>query len=418
MKVVVVGAGVVGLTTALALVRSGHQVILIDRRREVASEASHGNAGWLGPYMPDPWFGAERSSPWLGKPWRRDSPVSWRPRMQWSQWRWLWQYRKAHGVDLAQLHQSRLSRLLHYSHVMREQWQSSHQLELEMNQGTLQLIRSARDWERWNQWVIENPQDSMAQHLELLDLPALRKAESALSIVPALVGAARWKDDATANCALASRHLKAQCEQAGVSMRTREVVRALLIEGGRIVGVATENGPWRGDAVVLCAGMDCLPLVRQVKIKLPLETIHGFSATVNLAPDARGLRHAVVEPETMLTMTPMSGRVRISGGFHLDRRTGALPAPVVRILMNQAADWLPGAARYSDATYWYGQRVMTPDGLPLLGPLRPPGLWLNTGHGHWGFALSWGSAQVLADMISGQTPAIALDGLTADRYSP
>ena len=144
--------------------------------------------------------------------------------------------------------------------------------------------------------------------------------------------------------------------------------------------------------------------------------VKGYSATVTLTPDAQGPRQAIMDEAYKTAITPMGARLRIAGTAELGDRRLELRQAALKTLVKVASDWFPRAARYSEARYWVGARPMLPDGPPLLGATPVAGLFLDVGHGSTGWAMACGSGKLVADVVTGRTPEISLEGLTLERY--
>ena len=157
-------------------------------------------------------------------------------------------------------------------------------------------------------------------------------------------------------------------------------------------------------------------MLARAGVRVPLYPVKGYSATVTLLAHAIGPQHALMDEAYKTAITPFANRMRIAGTAELGGRDLDLRHAALRTLIKVAGDWFPGAARYSEAQFWVGARPMLPDGPPLLGTTPVQGLYLNVGHGSTGWAMACGSARVVADVIAGREPEIALDGLTLERY--
>ena len=172
-----------------------------------------------------------------------------------------------------------------------------------------------------------------------------------------------------------------------------------------------------GDAVVLATGAASSRLLRPLGLRVPLYPVRGYSATVAVREPTYAPQHALMDEAYKVAMTRLGNRIRIAGMAELGGHAGAPRQAALATLIKVARDWFPGAADYGRATYWSGWRPMLPDGPPVLGATRQARVWVNLGHGSTGWAMAAGSARILADLITGRTPEIALDGLTMARYA-
>jgi D-amino-acid dehydrogenase len=402
MNVVVVGGGIVGVATAWALSRAGMRVKLIDRRREVAAEASHASAGLMHPGVLAYLDATAMRKSWLKALWASPAQQRWFASVKPSQWRWMREHAAQKRLDLSALNLARRMRLWALSNQVLDNWSAELNLKHEGQQGVLALIQSTGRVQQLAQWLADTP----GSEAQLIDGVQAKDIEPAISIAPQLESALYWPAARSVNAALLARQLKAACEQAQVAFQMREVVHALLTENGRVVGVVTENGPWHYDAVVLCAGADSPRLLKPLGLKPALQPIKGYSTTLTVLPDGHGPRHTLIDDHKAVCITPWSDRLRVTAGWELGAKN-LDPSPKVHATMNDAFNlWLSGAARFSQAQWWAGWRMSTPDGLPLIGKSGVDGLWLNIGHGNAGVSLACASADLLAAQINGQPSAL------------
>jgi D-amino-acid dehydrogenase len=181
--------------------------------------------------------------------------------------------------------------------------------------------------------------------------------------------------------------------------------------------VRAADRTFEADALVVAAGVESRRLLRMLRLSVPIYPVKGYSATVNIKEGTYAPHHAVMDEAYKVAITRMGNRIRISGTAELGGRDLHLRDAPLATLIKVARDWFPGAADYSGATYWAGARPMLPDGPPVLGATAVPRIWLNAGHGSTGWAMACGSGRIVADLVTGATPEIALDGLTLARYS-
>jgi D-amino-acid dehydrogenase len=186
--------------------------------------------------------------------------------------------------------------------------------------------------------------------------------------------------------------------------------------GTDVIQVHTDRGTLTADALVLAAGVASVSLAKSLGIRIPLWPVKGYSATAQIVAGDLAPRGALMDEAYKIGITRLGSRIRIAGTAELSDRKLELRESALKTLIKVARDWFPHAGQYSNATYWCGARPMLPDGAPLLGATPLPRIYLNVGHGSTGWAMSCGSAQVVADIVTGRQPAIDLDGLTLDRY--
>jgi D-amino-acid dehydrogenase len=250
----------------------------------------------------------------------------------------------------------------------------------------------------------------------LLSADECRATEAALSAYTPLAGGLHLPDDETGNCAYFTRRMREIVQQQGVHFVFNSPVTALAIGSGRLTAAITTQSTHRADAVVLATGVDGGALLASAGVVVPLLAVKGCSATVLIDRHELAPLTAVMDEEHKVVVTRMGKRLRIAGTGVLGDDSPQVDQRGLRALLKVAHDWYPGAARYSQAQLWSGLRAMLPDGPPVLGETPIANLFVNLGHGASGWALACGSAQVVADIVTGHAPAIDLDGLTLDRF--
>jgi D-amino-acid dehydrogenase len=439
MKVAVIGAGIVGVSTAFELARRGHEVKVFERHSSVAAEASFGHANILAPGDITPWHGPEMPARALGH-WLRRHPAFRLGAVNTAAAAWAWRWWRATRPVQGEAQRAHLHRLALYSGQCLDELTRGLALDYEHSQGYLMLLRGKTEAACAEAGLAQLK--GLQEAAEWLDPEQARLLEPALNPVTELRGALHLPGARTANCRQVTQLLRAQAQSLGVTFHFHHVVTGLvagapaqLMVRNRDEALDTRpgderrsnppstvllaDGPNSVDAVVVCNAMGALPLLRQVGVQLPMVALHGSSITAPLQlhdalPDP-GPRAAVVDERFKVSISRLGNRVRVAGGGQLGGLQHKPHARTLAMLYKVLDDWYPGAARTSRATEWHGARAMLPDGGPVLGASGQPGIWLNLGHGASGWALASGSARILADQISGRTPDIDQRGLNIER---
>ena len=405
MRVAVVGAGIVGVTTAYELAAEGHEVTVFERRAGVASESSFANAGVLAPGYVTPWAAPGMPSKVLRHLLGAHAPVRLRAGA-WGRLPWIWRWwracrpaaytaNRAAMLQLARFSQQRLALL---THAMR--------LDYEQHAGVLVLLRGQRELAQARPGLKLLAELGVA--FELLDGERARAVEPGLNADTALRAAIHLPHDRVGNCRQFAQLLKTQAQRRGAVFRfDADVVR---LEPGARPNVVCGPDQLPFDAVVVATGVESNRLLRPLGLGLPLAPVHGYSVTAPLRhveghPDL-GPRSAVMDERYKVAVSRLGQRVRVAGSAELGGRADAFDAGALRTLYRVLDDWYPGAAVIQHAQRWKGARPMLPDGPPVLGASGAPGIWLNLGHGSSGWALACGSARVLADAIAGRAPPL------------
>jgi D-amino-acid dehydrogenase len=418
LKVAVIGAGIVGVTTAHELTTDGHAVTVFERRSSVAAETSFANAGVLAPGYVTPWAAPGMPGKVLGQLWGQHAAVRLAGTASLALAPWVWRWWRACRPEVHQRNRAAMQALAHYSRQRLLAVSQRHHLEFEQSRGYLVLLRSARE--------LASAQRSLALLHEwgvahqLLDAAKCRALEPGLNPQTALAGAIHLADDGVGNCRQFAHLLKAEAQRLGTTFRLgHEVLQVAPGPSPRVDWRSnTGTGSAAFDAVVVCAGVDANDVLQACGIRLPLAAVHGYSITATLRENEAhpvGPVSAVMDERYKVAISRLGQRVRVAGSAELGGSLDRINASAVATLYHVLNDWFPGAAQLRGVQPWKGARPMLPDGPPVLGACRAPGVWLNLGHGSSGWALACGSARVLADQVAGRTPEIDVAGLRVER---
>lgn len=416
MRTIVVGAGIVGVTTAYELACLGHEVTLFERRAGVAAEGSFANAGVLAPGYVTPWAAPGMSAKVLRQMFGRHAAVRFAGLSALAQLPWMLRWRLACRPRVYAANRAAMVRLARFSQERLLELTRRLALDYEQQPGYLVLLRGARELqaaERTTRLLTE-----LGVAHELVDAERCRRLEPGLSPRAPLAGAIHLAQDGVGNCRQFAHLIKAEAQRLGAAFRLDSEV--LAVEPGRPAAVRTADGlRHEAEAVVICAGVQANRLLAPHGLALPLAPVYGYSITAPLAqrddqPSA-GPRAALMDERFKVAISRLGQRVRVAGSAEIGGNAARLnPAPLAT-LYKVLEDWFPGAAVVHEAQQWKGARPMLPDGPPVLGASGQPGLWLNLGHGSSGWMLACGSARVLADLVSGRPAPIDLGSLQRAR---
>ncbi|RQS73083.1 D-amino acid dehydrogenase [Burkholderia sp. Bp8963] len=415
MRVVVLGSGVVGVTSAYYLARAGHEVTVIDREAGPALETSFANAGQISPGYAAPW--AAPGVPLKAVKWmfEKHAPLAIRLDGTRFQLQWMWQMLRNCTAERYAINKGRMVRLAEYSRDCIQTLRADTGIQYEgRTGGTLQLFRTQQQLDGAAKDIAVLREANVP--FELLSPAELRNAEPALAAVShKLTGGLRLPGDETGDCQLFTTRLAALAEGLGVKFRYNTPIDALAIAGGKIAGVQCGSETVRADAYVVALGSYSTRFIANL-MKIPVYPLKGYSITAPIVDAAAAPVSTVLDETYKIAITRFDQRIRVGGmaeivGF--DKNLRAARRETLEMCVN---DLFPGGGDTSKATFWTGLRPMTPDGTPIVGRTPLSNLFLNTGHGTLGWTMSCGSGQLLADLISGKKPAIQADDLSVHRY--
>jgi D-amino-acid dehydrogenase len=445
MRVAVIGAGIVGVTTAHELACDGHDVQVFERCGSVAAETSFANAGLVAPGYVTPWAAPGMPGKVLRNLLSRHAAVRVDPRLDAAAVRWMWRWWRACDEHTHVANRARMQRLAMFSKQRLDDITHRLKLDYERSDGILVLLRTPQDL------ALAKPGlghlADMRIKFRLLDARQCALVEPGINTEVALHAGVYLPEDEVGNCRQFAHLLRVEAQALGAAFRFHadvleivpgrkpEVVHVYAPpEESSLPGTPEDDGsgdaavtqpmpfePAREsfDAVIVCAALGSAPLLARHGLKLPLAAVHGYSVTApirhdELHPD-RGPRSAVMDEHFKVAVSRLGSRVRVAGSAEIGGSLRRHSQGALDTLYKVLNDWFPGVARMSHAQLWKGARPMLPDGPPVLGASGLPGIWLNLGHGSSGWALSCGSARVLADLVAGRRPGTDIEGLGVER---
>ena len=416
MKVIVLGAGIIGVTTAYQLAKAGHEVTVVDRQPGPALETSFANAGEVSFGYCSPWAAPgipRKALKWI---FMQHAPLILRPKVDMAMIRWMLQMLSNCTSSRYAINKSRMLRLADYSRIslaaLREETGIAYD---ERMQGTLQLFRTQQQLDASAKDVKALAADGIPY--EVLDRDGCIRSEPALAHVrDKIVGGLLTPKDETGDCFKFSNALAEKAKALGVAFNYGSIIRGLDVDGDRIRGVVTAHGKLDADAVVVALGSFSPLLVQPHGIRLPVYPVKGYSLTIPITDASRAPESTVMDETYKIAITRLGDRIRVGGMAEISGYTNDLGEPRRLTLQHSVTDLFPGGD-VSKASFWSGLRPMTPDGTPVIGATKIKGLFLNTGHGTLGWTMSSGSARVISDLVSGRKPEIDATDRAIARYA-
>ncbi len=416
MRVIVLGSGVVGVSTAYYLAKAGHEVTVIDRQPGAALETSFANAGQISPGYASPW--AAPGIPLKAVKWlfQRHAPLAIRPDGSLFQLQWMWEMYKNCDAGRYAVNKERMVRLAEYSRDCIRALRSETGIDYEgRQQGTLQLFRTQAQFDGAAKDIEVLRQAGVP--FEVLSREQLAGAEPALANVrDKLVGGLRLPNDETGDCQMFTTKLAAMAKDLGVRFEFGVDIRAIESQGDQVTGVRTDKGSFTADRYVVALGSYSRLLMKQF-FRVPVYPLKGYSITVPITDAAQAPVSTILDETYKIAITRFEDRIRVGGMAEIAGYSKALNPRRRETLEMVVSDLFPGGGDVAKASFWTGLRPMTPDSTPIVGATPLRNLFLNTGHGTLGWTMACGSAAVISDLVSGKVPAIHTDDLAIFRYA-
>ena len=416
MRVIVLGSGVIGVTSAYYLAKQGAQVTVLDRQSGPAEETSFGNAGQISPGYSTPW--AAPGIPFKAVKWMFQHHAPLAVQLDGSMWQlqWMMQMLKNCGADQYEINKERMLRVAEYSRdclrTLRDETGISYE---NRSKGTLQLFRKDSQLEAV-QRDIEVLKETGVE-FELLDRDGLSKVEPALAEAKdKLVGGLHLPNDETGDCYLFTNALAEQAKTLGVDFQFNQNVEKLIVEGGEVKGVLVNGKVLTADRYVLAFGSYSRDFLKPLNLDLPVYPVKGYSLTVPIVDPSHAPQSTVLDETYKIAITRFDNRIRVGGMAELSGFNLGLNQDRRGTLEMVTRDLFPGGD-LEQASFWTGLRPMTPDSTPIIGRTKYNNLFLNTGHGTLGWTMACGSGKLISDLVLGQQAEISTEGLSLQRYA-
>ena len=413
----VLGAGVVGTTAAWYLMKSGHDVTVVERQPGAGLETSFANGGQVSPCHAEPWANPEtpfKALEWLGKP---DAPLIfkwWRydPQL----WAWLVRFLINCTPGRTRINTDRTLRVAIYSRACLQALRS--ETGLAYDEKTAGILHVYRDGH-----ALEHAVKASALMNTLGLKRETKTVAEAIAIEPALgdvaselTGAIFTPEDESGDAHKFTQALAALAQKEGVLFCYDTKVTGFEREGDTLAAVVTDRGPIKADAFVMAMGSWSKVWTAKLGLTLPLYPAKGYSATLAVADPAHAPTVSITDDEHKLVFSRLGDRLRCAGTAELSGWSDAIDPVRASAIVRGAKALFPQAGDYEKAELWAGLRPTTPDSVPILGKTPLKNLYLDTGHGTLGWTMSCGSGKALADLISGREPEIDMTGLGLDRF--
>ncbi|WP_266033381.1 D-amino acid dehydrogenase [Brucella intermedia] len=418
MRVLVLGSGVVGVTTAFALAEAGNDVTVVDRESGPALGTSYGNASQISPALSSPWSSPGIAHKALGWMVQRFPPLVFGRMPDAAMLRFLAGMLRSATPQKYASSKKAMVALGEYSRDLMIDLRSKHPFDYAgRSAGTTILFRNEKQREGYRAEL--EILEKMSVPGRLVNLDELRAMEPNVAISKAgIVGAAHLPGDETGDCFLFTNRLAELCNTRGVRFLNGVSVTGLVRSGSKISAVKTTQGEIQADLIVSCLGAWSAGVLEELGLRIPVYPLKGYSLTIKADSDAIGPRSTVGDETYKIGITNLGDRIRVGGtaelaGYDLsrkDKRYAGLSYVVQNLFPNVSPQAVASAER------WCGLRPMTPDGPPLIGRIACDNLFINAGHGTLGWTMACGAAQLTADLIAGRPTAVDAAPFSPTRY--
>lgn len=417
MRILVLGAGVVGTTTAFYLERAGNEVVVIDRQNEPAMETSFANGGQIAAAHADPW--ASPATPWKALKWlgQKDAPLLFDYfRYDPALWSWCLKFLGNCTEKKTEINTERTLRIALHSRNCLKNIRKEISFDYDhREEGILHFYRSEKEFAL----AIKAAETMRKYGLDRKVLSpddCVQTEKNLVGIKDDLVGGIYSANDESGDAHRFTQQLGAYCRQQGVEFETNHDIQSLIIDDDKVIGVETDQGPIMGDGVVVCLGSFSAPFLKPYGLKLPIYPAKGYSITLPLTKPDKAPTVSLTDDEFKLVFSRLGDRLRVAGTAELGGYSTDINKIRSRFILKKTLEIFPDCGDPDEVDFWAGLRPKTPDSVPIIGKTKIDSLYLNTGHGTLGWTMSCGSAQVIADIISKKAPEIDLSGLSLDRF--
>jgi D-amino-acid dehydrogenase len=420
MRVAVIGAGIIGVTTAFELAVDGHEVTVFERRSSAAEETSFANAGVIAPGYVTPWAAPGMPAKVARLLLSEHAPVRVSLPLSAADIAWMWKWYRSCDTATYAANRARMQRLAFYSRTRLHDITDHFQLEFDRSTGYMVMLRTEKD-RKLVQPGLQVLRDAGVAFKEIGSDEA-RTIEPALNADTQFAGAIHLPQDEIGNCRQFALQLKSIAQSRGVDFEFNSTVAPLdAVAPGSLRVSSSDAAPaqWNFNAVVVCGGVDSAALLRPLGMQVPLAPVYGYSISAPIREPLNAPRSGIMDERFKVAISRMGNRVRVAGSAEIGGSLAKKRPAAIQTLYKVLHDWFPGAAKLANTgaavQEWKGARPMLPDGPPLIGATGIPGVWINLGHGSSGWALSCGSARVIADLMSARQPEVDIEGLGVER---
>ncbi|MGI9509822.1 MAG: D-amino acid dehydrogenase [Geminicoccaceae bacterium] len=411
MRILIMGAGLAGVTAAFELLEDGHDITVIDRQPGPARETSFANAGLVAPGHAFAWGSPKAPKILLKSLFQADQPLRYRFRIDPAMWRWSLKFLRECTAERARINTQRKHRLCRYAQLALQDVVARTGVDYDgERKGLLYLYRKQESFEQG----VSNMQILMdaGQDLEVIDRDRATEIDPALEPTKdQIAGGVYGSTDESGDAQKFTAALADHCTARGVRFRYDTTITGIATEGDRVDEVRTDKGAIKADLYVMALGAFSPVIAKSLSETVSVYPVKGYSATLpidgaNNPPTVGG-----IDEDNLFAYVRLGDRLRFTAVAEFAGYDTSHQPRDFSSMLKAAKELLPNAGDYQRPSYWACLRPMTPEGTPILGQGRHENLYYNTGHGHMGWTMACGTARITADLVAGRTPDLPMDGL-------
>ncbi len=415
MKVLVLGAGVIGVTTAYELVKDGHEVVVIDRQDQAGKETSFANASLIACGHALSWASPKAPLIMLKSFFNKDQPIRMHLHANPAFWRWSLKFLSECTTNRERINTKHKHALCVYSQQQLQRVIAETKIDYyQVNRGLIYLHRHQQSLDE-AATHIKILQDA-GQHLEVIDREKIIELDPGYAdSKESIAGAIYCPTDESGDCHVFTQKLVDVCIERGAEFHFDTEIKSVLIENGKATGAITNNGDYKADVVVLSLGPHSAPMVKPLGINLDVYPVKGYSITLPINGASNPFQISGVDEAHFLGYARIGDHIRFTSVAEFAGYDTSYKQMTVDRILSKARMLFPNAADYTQPSYWACLRPATPKGTPFFGSCRYQNLFLNTGQGHMGWTMACGSARITADLIHGRKPDIDVSAMLMNK---
>ena len=412
MHILIIGAGVIGVTTAYEFLKMGYEVTVIDRQPKPAQETSYANAGLIAPGHSYAWTTPKLPINIFKSLLKKEKAFRFKFQWDFAMWVWIIQFLRQCTKNKMKKNTLRKHRLSIYSQKCFHKLMNEVDIEYHGNKkGLIYIFRTQASFEEGKQRL--TMLKSEMKNLKLLNRDKLIQLEPVLKDVKyEIFGGIYCPSDESGSCRDFTVQLVEICKKKGGKFYFNTTVNGFEKKGNKIIGLHTDKGDYSANTYIISCASFSPFLAKQLGDHLPIYPVKGYSMTAPIIDISMAPIHSGIDEDNLLAFSIMGDNIRFTSIAEISGyNTNYVPEDFTEMIM-QASSLFPRACDYSNIEYCCGLRPMTPNGAPIIGKGKMKNLYYNTGHGHLGWTMCAGSAKIITDLILGKTPAINMEGMT------